>query len=139
MKLFFIAFVIFSITNSIYLWRSTGRLVRANKMRYLLIPLILASLACGVNTQLPYSQNTPEVLSPTKSVILPTVSANAEMVVTAETLRIRDGAGEEFSAVGELNYGQIVTCLALEAAKDGGLWCRHELGWSNIRYMKGLK
>ena len=97
--------------------------------------LMLSALACGVSTQLPYEQIESEVLAPTKSVILPTVSANAEMVVTAETLRIRTGAGEEFEEVGLLNYGQIVTCSALETAQDGGLWCRHELGWSNIRYM----
>ena len=131
MKLFFIAFVIFSITNSIYLWRSTGRLVRANKMRYLLIPLVLASIACGVNTSLPYSQNTPEVLP--KVVFTNTHAApEMSMIVTAETLRIRTGAGEEFSAVGELNYGQIVTCSSIDPAEDGGLWCRHDLGYSAI-------
>ncbi len=138
MKLFFIAFVVFSITNSIYLWRSTSRLIRANKMRYLLVPLVLASIACGVNTSLP--QNTPEVLSPTKSVILPTVSANAEMVVTAETLQIRTGAGETFPALKVyLSQNEIVTCSDIEPAADGGLWCKHEKGYSNIRYMKGLK
>ena len=114
--------------------------IMAKSRIYLYIAaLMLSALACGVNTQLPYEQIEPEVLAPTKSVILPTVSASAEMVVTAETLRIRNGAGEEFSAVGLLQNGQIVTCLALETAKDGGLWCKHELGWSNIRYMKGLK
>lgn len=99
--------------------------------------LMLVSLACGVSTSLPSEPNTPEVLLPTKSVILPTVSANAEMVVTAETLRIRAGAGEEFNAVGELQNGEIVTCLDIKPALDGGLWCKHDKGWSNIRYMKG--
>ncbi len=137
MKLFFIAFVVFSITNSIYLWRSTSRLIRANKMRYLLIPLVLASLACGVNTQLPYEQIEPEVLQ----VVSTNTHAAPEMsmVVTAETLQYRNGAGEEFTALGYLSQNEIVTCLNIKPALDGGLWCKHEKGYSNIRYMKGLK
>lgn len=101
--------------------------------------LVSVSLACGVNTQLPYEQIEPEVLPPTNSVILPTVSAFAEMIVTAETLQIRDGAGEEFANKGYLLKDEIVTCEARKTAKDGGQWCKHDKGWSNIRYMKGLK
>lgn len=139
MKLFFIAFVIFSITNSIYLWRSTGRLIRANNMRYLLIPLIIASLACGVNTSLPYSQNMPEVL-PQVEITNTHAAPEMSMVVTAETLQIRTGAGEEYPALRVyLSQNEIVTCSSIDRAEDGGQWCKHDLGWSNIRYMKGLK
>lgn len=106
-------------------------------MNKLLIPLVIASLACGVNTSLPYSQNMPEVvtvyLSPTSEPIL------NQYIVTAETLQYRDGAGEEFTALGYLSQNEIVTCSDIEPALDGGLWCKHEKGYSNIRYMKGLK
>ena len=87
--------------------------------------LVSVSLACGVNTQLPTVQNTPEVLQ----VVSTNTHAAPEMsmVVTAETLRIRTGAGEEFSAVGELQNGQIVTCSSIDPAEDGGQWCKHDL------------
>lgn len=109
-------------------------------MKYLLIPLIIASLACGVNTSLPYSQNTSEVL-PSHEVVFTSTSEpiRNQYVVTAETLRIRNGAGESFPLLGYLENGQIVTCLSIDPAKDGGQWCKHGKGYSNIRYMKGLK
>ena len=108
-----------------------------NKFLYI-AALVLSALACGVNTQLPYSQNTPEVL-PQVEITNTHAAPEMSMVVTAETLRIRTGAGEEFSAVGELQNGQIVTCSSIDPAEDGGQWCKHDKGWSNIRYMKGLK
>lgn len=109
-----------------------------SKMTLFIAALMLSALACGVNTQLPYSQNTPEVLP--QVVSTNTHSApEMSMIVTAETLRIRTGAGESFPLLGYLENGQIVTCEAIEPALDGGLWCKHELGYSNTRYMKGLK
>ena len=100
--------------------------------------LVSVSLACGVNTQLPYSQNTPEVL-PQVQITNTHAAPEMSMIVTAETLQIRTGAGETFPAVGYLSRFEIVTCSAIEPALDGGLWCKHELGYSNTRYMKGLK
>lgn len=97
--------------------------------------LMSVSLACGVAT-LP--ENNVVDANPTSQVVVftPTqIEPEMSMIVTAETLRIRTGAGEEFSAVGELQNGQIVTCSDTKPAKDGGMWCKHELGWSNIRYM----
>ena len=108
-----------------------------NKFLYI-AALVSVSLACGVNTQLPTVQNTPEVLQ----VVSTNTHAAPEMsmVVTAETLQIRTGAGETFPALKVyLSQNEIVTCSDIEPAADGGLWCKHDLGWSNIRYMKGLK
>ena len=87
--------------------------------------LVSVSLACGVNTQLPYSQNTPEVvavyLSPTSEPIL------NQYQITAETLQIRTGAGETFPALKVyLSQNEIVTCSDIAPALDGGLWCKHE-------------
>ena len=110
------------------------------KMNKLLISLVIASLACGVKTSLPYSQNTPEVI-PSHDVVFTSTSEPIlnQYVVTAETLRIRNGAGESFPLLGYLENGQIVTCSSIDPAEDGGQWCKHEKGYSNIRYMKGLK
>lgn len=108
-------------------------------MKFLYIAaLMLSALACGVNTQLPYEQIEPEVL-PTGLVVSTPAQIEPEMsmIVTAETLRIRDGAGESFALLGYLKNGQIVTCSSIDPAEDGGQWCKHDLGWSNIRYMKG--
>jgi len=105
------------------------------KSRFLLYisALVSVSLACGVSTSLPDAIPTPSAvyLSPTPE---------ARYIVTAETLQIRTGAGESFPALKVfLSQGEIVTCLSIDPAQDGGRWCRHDLGYSNVRYMKGLK
>ena len=99
--------------------------------------LISASLACGVSTSLPVA----DVIPTSHEVYLPPTSEPVnQYIVTAETLQIRTGAGETFPALKVyLSQNEIVTCSETKTAKDGGLWCKHEKGWSNIRYMKGLK
>ena len=96
--------------------------------------LVLASLACGVSTSLPVADAIP-----TPSAVYLSPTPEAQYIVTAETLQIRTGAGEGFPAVGYLSQNEIVTCLSIAPAQDGGRWCRHDLGYSNIRYMKGIK
>lgn len=104
------------------------------KSRFLLYISALVSvlLACGVSTSLPDA-------IPTSNEVYPSPTPEAQYIVTAETLQIRTGAGETFPAVGYLSQNEIVTCLSIAPAQDGGRWCRHELGYSNVRYMKGLK
>lgn len=111
-------------------------MTKTNLRYFPIIAVISLSLACGVNTQLSYSQNTSEVITQVKPTQTSEPVLNYE--VTAETLQIRDGAGEEFAPLGYyLERGDIVTCQTVETAIDGGRWCKHDLGWSNIRYMKG--
>ena len=102
------------------------------KSRFLLYisALVSVSLACGVSTSLPDA-------IPTPSAVYLSPAPEARYIVTAEILQIRTGAGEEFAPLGYLSQNEIVTCLSIAPAQDGGRWCRHELGWSNIRYMKG--
>lgn len=96
--------------------------------------LVSVSLACGVAT-LP-ENNVVDVLPTSQEVVFtPTQIEPDRYIVTAETLRIRDGAGEEFGNKGYLPKGEIVTCSSIAPAEDGGQWCKHDKGWSNIRYM----
>ena len=101
--------------------------------------LASASLACGIST-LPESNVVDGIPTSQEVVFTPTqVEPEMSMIVTAETLQIRTGAGEEYPATGYLSQNEIVTCLSIDPAQDGGRWCRHELGYSNVRYMKGIK
>jgi hypothetical protein len=37
----------------------------------------------------------------------------------------------------DLHPGEIVTCTVFSAPMDGdGLWCLHDRGWSNARWME---
>ena len=109
--------------------------VKKNAILLYIAALVSVSLACGVNTSLPYSQNTPEVL-PQVQITNTHAAPEMSMIVTAETLQIRTGAGETFPALKVyLSQNEIVTCSDIEPALDGGLWCKHEKGYSNIRYM----
>ena len=91
--------------------------------------LMLASLACGVQGQkLKVYQS------------MPTETAEAtevEMMVTGD-LYIRTAAGETNPLVdgkNTLHDGEIVTCTEFLVVGDG-LWCKHQYGWSNARWMK---
>ncbi len=100
-----------------------------------IIPLMLSALACGATTEPEVFAQKPTVTETAQSVNTSSEPVQNRYIVTAETLRIRDGAGESFSLLGYLENGQIVTCLSIDPAEDGGQWCKHDLGWSNVRYM----
>ena len=92
--------------------------------------LMLVSLACGVQGQ------KLKVYQP-----MPTETAEAtevEMMVTGD-LYIRTAAGERSPLIdgkNTLHDGDIVTCSEFVTFGDG-LWCKHEKGWSNARWMVG--
>ena len=98
--------------------------------KYLYIAiLMLVSPACGV------SSAGTRLVNPTS---LPTVESGVEMVVTGDWY-IRTAAGETNPLVdgkNTLHDGEIVTCTEFLVVDDG-LWCKHEKGWSNARWMVG--
>lgn len=106
-----------------------------NRILLYVVMLASASLACGIST-LPES-NVVDGIPTSQEVEITSTSepVQNQYIVTAETLRMRDGAGEEFANKGYLPKGEIVTCLSIDPAEDGGRWCRHDKGWSNLRYM----
>ena len=101
-----------------------------NKTRiYLYIAiLMLVSLACGVQGQkLKVYQS------------MPTAEATeVEMMVTGD-LYIRTAAGERSPLIdgkNTLHEGDFVKCERFVTFGDG-LWCKHQYGWSNARWMVG--
>ena len=89
--------------------------------------LMFVSLACGVQGQkLKVYQS------------MPTAEATeVEMMVTGD-LYIRTAAGERSPLIdgkNTLHDGDIVTCTEFLVVGDG-LWCKHQYGWSNARWMK---
>lgn len=100
--------------------------------------LVLSALACGVSSQL------PEVDAiPTSHEAVPTSTPESvRMIVTAdEGLNIRVCPNVDCMELeGDLLSGEIVTCDKFQAPMNGdGLWCRHERGWSNARWMEVVK
>jgi len=100
------------------------------KMKYLYISILVLSLACGASGNF---------ISPRLSAApVPVVSdTTVQMVVTGD-LNIRTGAGETFPLVDKketLHAGDVVTCYQFEVKGDS-IWCRHERGWSNCRWLK---
>jgi len=95
----------------------------------LYISVLMLSLACGIS-----SAGTSLVNSTSQ----PTEKAEVVMVVTGD-LYIRTAAGERSPLIdgkNTLHDGDIVTCSEFVTFGDG-LWCKHEKGWSNARWMVG--
>lgn len=62
------------------------------------------------------------------------------MVVTASNfLNVRDLPTEHGYDIGELKHGQVVTVVQKKKLLDGSMWCLHELGWSNCRFLEDVK
>jgi len=95
--------------------------------------LISLSLACGVSAQLP--EVVTQEAAPTAG--NPTPESSVQMVVTAETLNIRRGAGTQYPALKKgLVMGDVVTCTEMRVIAES-IWCKHVKGWSNAAFMKG--
>lgn len=95
-----------------------------------IIPLILSALAC-------VSQSA--VVFPSHSAAPGMPQTSVEMIVDVEEgLYVRTGAGETFPLVdGEnvLHDGEVVSCYEFLVVGDG-LWCKHDKGYSNARWMR---
>ena len=82
----------------------------------------------------------PSVVFPSRSAAPGMPQTSVEMIVDVdEGLYIRTGAGETFPLVdGEnvLHDGEVVSCYVFEV-KGESIWCKHEKGYSNARWMVG--
>lgn len=114
------------------------------KLKMILIALgvlALGVLACGQITTLP--TRTPNATA------LPTRTPNALGTAlptgtpppfpyaadVTEPLTVRDGAGEEYLALGYLDPGDSVMVYNLIRAKDGGLWASIDAGYVNSKFL----
>lgn len=94
--------------------------------------LMLFMFACGMQapkgdfTRALYVGTQAEASTPVPSV---------EMVVTG-SLNIRADHTEESADIGDLFYGDIVTCKLPFTVVGESIWCLHERGWSNVRWLE---
>ena len=100
-------------------------------MKYLFVILAIASLACVATPQASASK---AVYADTQ--IEDEVSTEVKMTVIAdEGLNIRAEHSENSQDIGDLFPGDVVTCYQLVTVGDS-IWCRHERGWSNARWLE---
>lgn len=90
--------------------------------------LVLASLACTAQAA---GNQAPPV-----SVISTVDTSSVKMVVTGD-LWVRPAPGDLGRALGELHTGELVQCVEFTVSGDT-VWCRHEAGWSNVKYLKAV-
>lgn len=98
---------------------------------FYIIPLILVSLACGMSVP---AEN---ALGVNKDIHINTEVNSVEMVVIADTaLNIRADHTEQSDDIGDLFYGDVVTCELPFTVVGDSTWCLHERGWSNVRWLE---
>lgn len=113
--------------------------MKSKYILFLFVALALASLACQSQAVDP----APAALAPQK-LVQSTVTApkTAQVCLTAETVRLRDGAGTSYNELALLNAGDMMTLLdTIAESEDGGLWSKVKIGgregWINSRYICG--
>ena len=95
--------------------------------------LAIASLACMATPQVEFTAS-KAVYADTQ--IEDEVSTEVKMAVIAdEGLNIRAEHSEESADIGDLFPGDVVTCRELVTVGDS-IWCHHERGWSNARWLE---
>lgn len=107
-----------------------------NTFRKLLVWLFLftlPTLACGM--QAPAEVQTASEVEFTDTHPTAEESMDVKMIVTGD-LWIRPTAGDLGRALGELHKGDVITCVEFSVVGDS-IWCRHERGWSNARWLEG--
>jgi hypothetical protein len=99
-------------------------------MKYLFVILAIASLACVATPQASASK---AVYADTQ--IEDEISTVVMTVIADEGLNIRAEHSEESADIGDLFPGDVVTCRELVTVGDS-IWCHHERGWSNARWLE---
>ena len=93
--------------------------------------LAIASLACMATPQVEFTAS-----KYVDTQIKNEVSTEVKMTVIAdEGLNIRAEHSENSQDIGDLFPGDVVTCYQLVTVGDS-IWCRHERGWSNARWLE---
>lgn len=93
--------------------------------------LAIASLACMATPQVEFTAS-----KYVDTQIKNEVSTEVKMTVIAdEGLNIRAEHSENSQDIGDLFPGDVVTCYQLVTVGDS-IWCRHESGWSNARWLE---
>ena len=93
--------------------------------------LALASLACMATPQVEFTAS-----KYVDTQIKNEVSTEVKMTVIAdEGLNIRAEHSENSQDIGDLFPGDVVTCYQLVTVGDS-IWCHHERGWSNARWLE---
>ena len=98
-----------------------------------LLLLVLASLACGVQSTLPVYESTAP--APEMSTV---VNSTPEMVQIVGSWNLREAPGESSRRIGTLSNQevQLIDCKP----HDGGQWCKVQsggvTGWVNQRGLK---
>ena len=93
--------------------------------------LAIASLACMATPQVEFTAS-----KYVDTQIKNEVSTEVKMTVVAdEGLNIRAEHTEESADIGDLFPGDVVTCRELVTVGDS-IWCHHERGWSNARWLE---
>lgn len=96
--------------------------------------LISVALACGTMPALPNTVFPSLSAAPVPSGEVETV----EMVVTGDLhIRVEPGNLQTCADPCYLHPGDAVTCYEYLTIGDS-VWCRHERGWSNIRWLKAV-
>ena len=92
--------------------------------------LELVSLACGV-------QAAGKLPQPESVTVISTVdTSNVPMIATGD-LWVRPEPGDLGRALGELHKGELVQCAEFSVLGDA-VWCKHERGWSNTKWLKAV-
>lgn len=99
-------------------------------MKHLFVILAIASLACVATPQASASK---AVYADTQ--IEGEISTVVMTVIADEGLNIRAEHSEESADIGDLFPGDVVTCRELVTVGDS-IWCHHERGWSNARWLE---
>ena len=101
-------------------------------MKYLFVILAIASLACVATPQVEFTAS-KAVYADTQ--IEDEISTVLMTVIADEGLNIRAEHSEESADIGDLFPGDVVTCRELVTVGDS-IWCHHERGWSNARWLE---
>ena len=102
-------------------------------MKHLFVILALASLACGMQTQA--GEFTANKVIYVNTHPTTEVSTVVMTVIADEGLNIRAEHSENSQDIGDLFPGDVVTCYQLVTVGDS-IWCHHERGWSNARWLE---
>jgi len=94
--------------------------------------MLRLELACGMQSNLPALATQ----TATETSVKPTATETVTVFVAIGDLNIRTLPGENYPDIGDVHKGETVYCTGFSVVEDGGIWCEHERGWSNVRWLE---